>query len=108
MALQIDLLPQVKKYRDAWTVYENWEMSTERSGESAALIPAIKYLGGEAALEFARGLDPGDADEGWRRKEYLKLRQGVVYDCRELSRRVSAPRASEAGRSAAGRRRRVR
>ena len=47
-------------------------MSTERSGESAALIPVIKYLGGEAALEFARGLDPADADEGWRRKEYLK------------------------------------
>ena len=66
MALQIDLLPQVKKYKEAWTTYENWEMNTERPGESAALIPIIKYLGGEAALEFARGLDPGDADEGWR------------------------------------------
>ena len=72
MALQIDLLPQVKKYKEAWTSYENWEINSQRGGESAGLLPALKYMGGEAALECARNLNAEDPDEGWLRRQYLK------------------------------------
>jgi cellulose synthase operon protein C len=71
MALQIDLLPQVKRYQEACDTYEKWEMSSERPGESINLVHVIKYRGGEAALEYARLLDAGDEIESGRRKDYL-------------------------------------
>ena len=80
MALQINLLPSMKKYQDAWTLFENWEMNSERPGESGDLVPAIKYFGGAAALEHARGLDSTDPNERWWRKERLQQAQRLLAE----------------------------
>ena len=57
LAMQIALLPQVKKPKDAWDAFENWEKNIRQADDSDGAEPVLKYLGGEAALEFARGLD---------------------------------------------------
>ena len=56
LALQTALLPQVKKYKEAVGIYRNWEKNIARRGESTEEALAIKCLGGEAALEYARSL----------------------------------------------------
>jgi len=69
LALQIALLPQVKKYEEAWQTFENWERSLAPPSmdETAA---AIKCLGGEVALELARSLNPADPEAARRRSTF--------------------------------------
>jgi len=83
LALQTYLLPQVKKYQEAWNLYSDWEKKIQRPGEALDQVPMIKYLGGEAALELARSLDKNDRDTARVRKTYLKrARELLTYATR--------------------------
>lgn len=72
LLLQIDLLPQLKRYKEAWASYQNWEANIERPDESSERSAAVKYLGGEAALTLARGIADDNAAQAKARAEYLK------------------------------------
>lgn len=78
LALQTYLLPEVKKYQDAWNTYEKWEANTEQPGESLAEAAVVKYFAGEAALELARAIDKNNAGEAKQRAEYLKRAKSLL------------------------------
>ena len=78
LALQTLLAPQVKKYKDAWAWYEKWESTVEQPDESDNEAMAVRYLGGEAALELARSLDKNDASRAKLRGEYLKRAKDLL------------------------------
>ena len=78
LALQTLLAPQVKKYKDAWAWYEKWESTCEQPDESDNETTAVKYLGGQAALELARSLDKNDAAQAKLRGEYLKRARDLL------------------------------
>lgn len=72
LALQMALLPRVRNYAEAVTVYTNWEKASPQRDEPDEQVLAIKWLAGEAALECARGLKAPVAAENERRQECLK------------------------------------
>jgi cellulose synthase operon protein C len=78
LALQTYLLPQVKKYQEAWNAYEKWENSTEQPGELDHEAMAVRYFGGQAALELARTIDRSDAGAAKQRAEYLKRAKSLL------------------------------
>ncbi len=78
LLLQIDLSPQLKHYKEAWASYQNWETNIERSDEASERSAAVKYLGGEAALELARGIAENNAAEAKTRADYLKRAKALL------------------------------
>lgn len=72
MALEIYLLPEVKKYKEAWEIFDKWEKSLRRPRRANDVAPEIRYLGGEAALEIARGLGKNDPQQARLRGIYRK------------------------------------
>ena len=78
LALQTLLMPQVKKYKDAWAWYEKWENDNEQSDQPDADVAAVTYFGGQAAMELARSLDKNDAAQAQAREEYLKRAKDLL------------------------------
>ncbi len=72
MAIEIDLLPEVKKYKEAWEIFEEWEKSLRWPRRANDAAPEIRYLGGEAALKLARGLGENDPQQARLRGMYRK------------------------------------
>jgi cellulose synthase operon protein C len=77
LAMQTCLLPQMKKYEDALNLYDYWEKNIGQRDEATPTALAIKYLAGEAALEYARGLQGEDL-------QTARLHKRVVLLAREL------------------------
>lgn len=78
LALQTYMLPEVKRYQDAWNTYEKWETNTEQPDESPADAAVVKYFAGEAALELARAIDKNDAAQARKRADYLKRAKNLL------------------------------
>lgn len=78
VALQIMLLPQRKQYKEAVDIYRDWEQATAREGDSNAEALSVKYLAAEAALEYARGLNPDDSRQADTRKECLQIARNLL------------------------------
>ncbi|MBN1395270.1 MAG: hypothetical protein JW959_09620 [Pirellulales bacterium] len=68
MAMEICLLPEVKNPKEAWVLYEAWEQDLNQPGRTNYMAPEISYLGGEAALELARGLAENDPQQARLRR----------------------------------------
>ena len=77
LSLQIALMPQVKQYKEALDTYMNWDQNIAYRHESTPEALAVKCLGGEAALEFARSLQVNSI-------ESLKQRNELLQTAREL------------------------
>ena len=103
LALQTALLPQVKQYKEAVEIYRNWEKNIAQRAESTEEALAIKCLGGEAALEYARSVKVDSLAGDQTAQRSAATGQGSVDLHHPLPRRVSAAGAGEAGRSPAGR-----
>lgn len=78
LALQMALLPRVRQYTEAVTIYTTWEKASPQHDEASEEALAIKWLAGEAALESARGLKANVPAESQRRRECLKLAEGLL------------------------------
>ena len=105
LSLQIALLPQVKQYKEALDTYQNWEQNIAYRHESTPEALAVKCLGGEAALEYARSLQV-DSLESLKRRNERTAADGprIANLCHELPQRIPGPRAGQVVRSAAQRR----
>ena len=77
MALETYLLPQVKKYKEAWELFQEWENYPRRPGSAHEMEAEIDYLGGETALELARAMSDNDPQQ-------VKLRGMYQRRAREL------------------------
>jgi tetratricopeptide (TPR) repeat protein len=73
LAIQIAMMPQVKKYKEALDIFFNWEKNVAKRGESTDEALAIKYQSGEAALEFARSFKVDSLESLKQRNHYLQL-----------------------------------
>jgi len=78
LALQIDLLPQVKKYQAAWDTFQHWEKNLQVPGDLAEEAAAIDYLGGVAALELAQITSPKTPELKKQREEYLAKAKALL------------------------------
>ena len=78
LALQIAMLPQLKKYKEAVGIFHNWEKNTARRNDSSPDALAIKCLAGEAALEYARGLKVDNPNNAKSRKEHVQLAKELL------------------------------
>ncbi len=78
LAMQIMMLPQQKKYKEALTVFHNWEKNTARRNDSSPDALAIKCMAGEAALECARGMKVDNPNNIKARKEHLLLAKDLL------------------------------
>ena len=72
MAMETYLLPKVKQYAEAWELFQQWEKNFRRSRIIADAVPELSYLGGEAALELARGSGGSDPNQSRLRNLYRK------------------------------------
>jgi len=77
LALTAALAPTAKKYKEAWDYFENWERNIYRPGD-AGDAAVIRGLGGEAALEMARSLDPGNPEQSQQRNMYLQRARDLL------------------------------
>lgn len=78
VALEVILLPQMKKYKEAVDIYHNWEQTTGRPGDSSAEALSVKCLAAEGALEYARTLNPSDSRQATTRKECIQLAKDLL------------------------------
>ncbi len=102
LALQIVLLPGVRKYADAAGIYTAWETATPQHDEPSEEVLAIKCLAGEAALEVAprsEGRRPRRSGEASRAIEACRRSADV---CGAVSRRFPGEGPRQALRSTAG------
>ena len=104
LALQTYLLPQVKKYKEAWAVLRKvgeQRRAAGRAGQRSDGRQVSRRPGRVGARPIARQerRRPGEA-----RAEYLKTRQGLAVVGGKFSRRVSAEGPAAVCRSAVDRR----
>lgn len=78
LAMETALLPQVKKYKEALNMCRAWEKAAPARDPSSDEGPAIECLGGEAALECARGLKADDPGQAKERREYLNVARALL------------------------------
>ena len=78
LAMETALLPRVKKYKEALDMCRAWEKAAHPRDQSSDEGLAIKCLGGEAALECARGLKADDPSRAKEHGEYLKVARGLL------------------------------
>jgi tetratricopeptide (TPR) repeat protein len=78
LAMETALLPQVKRYKEALDMCRAWEKAAHPRDRSSDEGPAIKCLGGEAALECARGLKTDDPSQAKEHREYLNVARGLL------------------------------
>jgi cellulose synthase operon protein C len=75
LAMEVYLALGPKRCQDAWNAYDNWEKTVamaEASEDARRNTAAVKYLGGEAALELVRSLSEKKPNEADLRAEYLQ------------------------------------
>ncbi len=78
LALEIDLLPEIKRYEEAWELFQDWEKGVHRPGRIDETDAAIHYLGGEAALELARRFGENDPQQARLRATYRKRAEELL------------------------------
>jgi tetratricopeptide (TPR) repeat protein len=74
LLLETALLPEVKQYKKALDEAQQWEKEARGAEESNPEGLAIKYLAGEAALEYANTLE-GKKNEAARKKALASAKQ---------------------------------
>ena len=70
LAMETALSPDVEKYREAMEFYDLWQRA-ERGEPAGPEVPALHYLAGQAALQYARSLREDDKDQAALRAECL-------------------------------------
>ncbi|MHC4177371.1 MAG: hypothetical protein ACYSWU_07685 [Planctomycetota bacterium] len=78
LLLEMVLLPEVKQYKKALDEAQQWEKEARGAEESSPEGLAIKYLAGEAALEYAKTLK-GKKNEDARRKVLADAKQFLDF-----------------------------
>ena len=103
-ALETTLLPAVGKQREALAIYKAWQASPSAVGQSSdGAVPAIRYLAGEAAWQYARSLRADDQEQAALRRECLHTAQEAFAAAAALAGPLSGEGESPAVRSALGR-----
>ena len=70
-ALETALRPEVKKFKEGLDIAHNWIDGDHPPSSSPETDLAIRFLGGEAAMEYLKGLPAASADQSELRKRQI-------------------------------------